>query len=322
MHKIAFIIENRFVYWTPILIALGVLAAVCMFLALHLGRTGKAAGAFVAVPLALVLSLVLGRLAYWACVPERYDSLAQVLGDFGMEGFAFSGIVGGCVLSACVVRLLGLSKSLPAMLDAMSLAGLFGVAVGKLNHLFNYADRAVSVNTADGMPFSLYCANALTGELWQATFLLQAMASASLFIILLAFFMIAGRKTPGHTCLLVGFFYGAVQLMLDGMRYDALYLPGISAMTLVQLCSVFLMALPMVLFSIKMAKNRGWKWWYLVLWLPAVGAVSVSAVLAHKICSDPFEGIMQYCVTAAVSLLLAVLMLAARAIGKTVNKAD
>lgn len=265
MHEIAFIIGDRFVYWTPIILALGIAAAVCMFLALYLGRTGKTTGAFVAVPLALGLSLVLGRLVYWLCAPDKVALLA-----LGTEGFALSGIVLGCVFAACMVRLVGLSRSLPTMLDAMSLAGLLGLLVARLNHRFN----------SGGLGFSFEQLGGLPEELWPPIYVLQSQISGVMFGLLLVFYLILGRKRAGDTCLMAAFFHGAVQVVLDGCRYDALLLPGIPFVTLEQMCGLLMMLLTTVLFCIRMVKNRGWRWWYLALWIPFAAVISFAGVVA------------------------------------------
>ena len=258
MHRIAFIIGDRFLYWTPILIALGAAAAICMFLALHMGRTGKLTASFVAVPVALVLSLLLGRLLHWLCAPQQYGSFAQALGSFGIDGFALTGVVLGSALAACFVRLLGLTKDLPSMLDAMSLAGLFGIAVGRLNHFFNTADRGVA-----GQPIFRY----------------QAVAAGVLFALLLVFFFTLGRKRPGDTCLLAGLFYGALQAVLDSLRQDALTLPQLNGLHLTLVGGSLLVLASLGLILWKLIRIRGWKWWYFGFLIPIAGVLSFAEIL-------------------------------------------
>ena len=259
MHKIAFIIGDQFVYWTPIMIAVGVLAAVCMFLALHIFAGGKTAGAFAAAPLAIAFSLLLGRLVYWFCAPEQYGSLRKALTTFSVDGYALTGIVVGCVSAACFVRLLGLSKNLPVMLDTMSLAGLFGISVGKLNHFFNQGCRADSEllrsSSLEKIPFDPFNPASTNTSIWQATFLLQAIVYAVLFVLLVAFFLLLGRKKPGHTCLLAGLFYGAALLVLEGMRYDGLLVPWISGLTFGQLSGVLLFLASLTVYIMRLI---GW----------------------------------------------------------------
>lgn len=53
MDQIAFIYGDRFIYWSHILLVLASVGAILLFLALYLGRTGKAASGFLTVTLAV-----------------------------------------------------------------------------------------------------------------------------------------------------------------------------------------------------------------------------------------------------------------------------
>ena len=79
MNKIAFIIGETFLYWNSIFLALGVLTAVCLFLAFYLGRSGNGIGGFLAVPFCIVFSMVLSRLVHWYCKADSYASLPDGL---------------------------------------------------------------------------------------------------------------------------------------------------------------------------------------------------------------------------------------------------
>ena len=268
MHKIAFIIGERFVYWTPIMLAFGLAAAVCMFLAIHLGHTGKATCAFLAVPLSIILALVFGRLVYWFCVPTGYNSIVLALTDFGTEGFALAGIVVGCVLSAGLMRLVGLCDDLPAMLDSMSLAGLFGLAVGRLNHFFN--EGGLSAAAERQIPVFVY----------------QALSCAALFVGLLIFFLILGRKRAGDTCLFACLLYGMTQVLLGGLRADALVLPFGGGLALAQISGYALVMLAVVATMVKLFGNQGFKWWYLCLWIPLAGGIVWVGILINDLRSN------------------------------------
>ena len=61
MDRIAFIMGETFVYWSAIILTLAAATAACAFVALYLGRTGKAISAALAVPMALVFSLIMAR---------------------------------------------------------------------------------------------------------------------------------------------------------------------------------------------------------------------------------------------------------------------
>ena len=288
MHKIAYIIEDQMIFWSPIILALGVLAAVLMFLGLHLGKTGKATGAFVAIPLALFLSMIFGRLLYWLCLPESYESLAQAFSKFGMQDYCLAGAFAGCALAACMVRFAGLIKDLPAMLDAMSLAGALGIAVGKLNHVFNTGGRSIAMETGHQYP----------------VFWIQSALCAALFVVLLIVFFVG--KQSGSTCLLFCLIYGCTQVVLGGVSADALCLPGIDAMTLSQIGGLVLIATSGICFCWRMVRIRGWKMWYFALFLPMTVAFVSLAAAAHRMDNTEYLNSDYFGTTTASAMVLIV----------------
>ena len=74
MEKIAFISGETIYYWSSIVLTLATLTAICFFWSLYLGKGGNGVAAFSVVPLAIALSLLLGRLVHWYCRTSSYDS--------------------------------------------------------------------------------------------------------------------------------------------------------------------------------------------------------------------------------------------------------
>ena len=102
MEKIAFIIGEQFLYWSPLILAIAVVAALCAFVALHLGTGGKTLGTFLVLPLSLVLGLLLGRLIHWYCRPDAYESLSAAMSDFTGGSYALTGVAAGVLHFALV----------------------------------------------------------------------------------------------------------------------------------------------------------------------------------------------------------------------------
>ena len=100
MERIAFIIGERFLYWSSILLTLSVVVSICVFLALYLRRSGNVIAAAIAVPVSMALSLVLARLVHWYCRADSYASLEAALTDYSSGGFALMGVFAGCFLTA------------------------------------------------------------------------------------------------------------------------------------------------------------------------------------------------------------------------------
>ena len=79
MEKIAFISGETIYYWSSIVLTLATLTAICFFWSLYLGKGGNGIAAFSVVPLAIALSLLLGRLVHWYCRTSSYDSFEAAM---------------------------------------------------------------------------------------------------------------------------------------------------------------------------------------------------------------------------------------------------
>ena len=79
MEKIAFISGETIYYWSSIVLTLATLTAICFFWSLYLGKGGNGVAAFSVIPLAIALSLLLGRLVHWYCRTSSYDSFEAAM---------------------------------------------------------------------------------------------------------------------------------------------------------------------------------------------------------------------------------------------------
>ena len=285
MEQIAFIYGSVFVYWSHILLTMAAAVSICVYLTLYLGKPGTWAAAMVSVPLALAASLVLGRLLHWYCRPDQYAGLTAALTDLRSGGYALAGAFAGCVLAACLLRILRLSKNLPHMLDCMAIAGSAGIAVGRLACFFNTGDRGMVVTADWGLPWAYGVTNPVSGaqELRLATFCLQAVAAAVLFLVLLAFWLVEQRRNSryGDACLIFLLCYGASQVLLDSTRYDSLYFRSNGFVSIVQVLGACGMGLAAIVFSVRMVRSRGWKRWYLLLWLGLAGLMGLAGYMEY-----------------------------------------
>ena len=93
MDRIAFIVGGTFIYWNSIVLTLAAGVAICVFLACYLPR-GNPDAAAVAVPMALVLGVILGRLAHWYFRPDSYDSFLSAMTDYTSGGYTDGRIFG------------------------------------------------------------------------------------------------------------------------------------------------------------------------------------------------------------------------------------
>ena len=91
MYPIAAIFDNIVLYRYSIILALAVVTAVALYMAFYLARGGKATGMSVAVPVAMALALILGRLVHWYSRTDAYASFSDAMGLFSPGGYALLG---------------------------------------------------------------------------------------------------------------------------------------------------------------------------------------------------------------------------------------
>ena len=271
MERIAFIYGETFVYWSSIVLTLATVCAICTFVALYLPKSRNVRACAEVIPFSMVVSLVLARLVHWYCRTDSYSSFLSAMTDFPNGGFALMGVFAGCLFAACFLRLMDTSENLPEMLDCMCIAGGVGIALGRLASLFNTSARGQIVNSVTSMPWVYPVTNAVSGvvEYRLATFMFQAMVTAVISVVLLVLYL-RGRKTgsfrDGDATLLFLLCYGASQVILDSTRYDSLFFRSNGFVSIVQVLGAFGIGIPTILFSIRLVRQRGWKYWYLGLW--------------------------------------------------------
>lgn len=317
MEQIAWIYGSVFVYWSHILLALGAAVGICLYLALYLSEPGTGMAAMLSVPLAMGLSLGLGRLLHWYCRPDQYAGLPEAMLDLSSGGYALAGVFAGCVLTACLLRMVAISKNLPYMLDCMAVAGSAGIAVGRLSCFFNTADRGMVVSSLQGLPWVWEVLNPVTGlqELRLATFFLQALVAAGLCLCLLIFRLAENRRKLlryGDIILIFLLCYGASQVLLDSTRYDSLYFRSNGFVSVVQVLGACGLGLAAVVFSVQMVRGRGWKKWYLLLWLALAGLIGLGGYMEYFVQRYSQKIVFGYSVMAAALGGIVVLTLAIR----------
>ncbi len=287
MERIAFIYGNTCIYWSSIILTLAVMAAVGIFLFLFLREKGNGIAAAALVPLASVLGLLLARLVHWYCRADAYASLYAAMTTFTGGGYALMGTFAGCILAACVLRLIRVVKNLPMTFDCMAVAAAAGICVGRLASLFTSSDRGMLVEGIRSLPLVYPVSNAVTGvvEYRLATFMLQSIVAGVLFAVLLVFYL-RPRKKPlkdGDTALLFLLAYGCSQVLLDSTRYDSLFMRSNGFISIVQILGTVSLLLAIILFSVRMVKARGFKAWYILLWVLLAGCIGGAGYMEYYV---------------------------------------
>ena len=324
MDKAALYVGGAPIYWCSLALTLGAAVAICFFLAFYIGKSGNAAAGFAAVPIALVFSLVLARFFHWYCQADSYDSFSAAMTDFSGGGFALMGVFLGCALAACLTRLVCLHRNLPEMLDAMSLGGCAGIVVGRLSALFNATDRGQVLASFRSLPIASPVSNAVSGavEYRLATFALQSIAAFVLFLILAVFYLRGqkkGKLRDGDTCLIFCMLYGCTQVVLDSTRYDSLFFRSNGFVSVVQVLGALGLALAVVVFARRMVKARGFRAWYIFLWLLIALLITGVGYMEYYVQRRGNEALFAYSVMSACLLAASGLTLFMRALAVKVE---
>ena len=127
MEKIAFISGGTFIYWSSIILALAVVTAIAIYMAAYLAKGGNVTGMCLAIPVSMLLSIVFSRFFHWYSRADAYASFGAAMTNYASGGYALMGVFIGCLLTACLLRLLRIIPNLPRMLDAMTIGGGFGI---------------------------------------------------------------------------------------------------------------------------------------------------------------------------------------------------
>lgn len=299
MDQIAFIIGGTSVYWSSVVMTLAALMGICFFWAFYLGKDNGVVGAAVAVPLALALSMILGRLIHWYCRSDSYEDLFSALTDFTTGGYALLGAFGGCLLTAVLLRALHIIDNAPRMLDSMSVAGCGAIALGRLSCFFTSADRGQILPPGMGLPWASPVANPVSGlvEYRFATFLVQAIAAGVIFVILAVLYLRDkdnGIMKNGDICLLFLLFYGAAQVVLDSTRYDSLFLRINGFVSVVQIFSAVAIVVPVVIVAVRLVRAAGFKPWYPVLWVLTVALIGGAGYMEYYVQRHGNQAVFAY----------------------------
>lgn len=321
MEKIAFISGGTFIYWSSIILALAAVTAIAFYASAYLAKGGNVTGMSLSIPMVAVLAIVLGRMVHWYSRTDAYESFTAAMTDYSSGGYALLGAFAGCLITACLLRLLRLIPNLPRMLDSMAIGGGAGIAVGRLASLFNASDRGVVVADSVAFPFAYPVVNDVSGAVENrlATFMIQSMLAAAIVAALLVYMLVCkiGKKKlrDGDVCLMFLLAYGAGQIVCDSTRYDSLYLRSNGFISIVQIMGLIAMLVPMIIFSVRMVKAKGFKIWFLALWLGTAGLLGGAAYMEYYVQRHGGEAVFSYTVMSACLAAAVLLGLVMRAVG-------
>ena len=152
--------------------------------------------------------------------------------------------------------------------------------------------------------------NQVSGQLEYrlATFLFQSVIAAVIFVVLLVLWLRERRRgtaEDGDICLLFLLCHGAVQVALDSTRYDSLFFRSNGFVSIVQVLGALAIGLTVIVFSVRLVRRRGFKAWYLLLWLAVAALLGLGGYMEYHVQRHASEAVFAY---SMMSLALAGLM--------------
>lgn len=281
-------------YWSAIVISLGLLAALLMTISLHAANGGRGWAVCLLLTLTVLFSVPLCRALHWYCHAEQYGGLAAALRDYSTGSYVLSGALAGAWLAALIAaRLEGRSGA--ALMDAFAPGAALAVAFIRLSALFNSSCRskiAVTTPALQHLPLASGVTNSAgVVEYRFATFFVQFLLMLLICFLLLAFFCLRRARpmksgaAEGNTARMFLLLYCAVELVLDSTRYDSSFLPINGFISLVQIVSALGILALLIYYSVHSLRANGrqrlhWLLWG--LWLLGLAAVGVFEYLVQR----------------------------------------
>lgn len=321
MDKIAFISGETFIYWSPIILAIATVAAIAIYAAFYIKKAGNPFAMSISILLSVMLSIPLARLVHWYHRADAYDSLKAAFTDFSVGGYALIGVFVGCLLTACLLRLVRVSDNLPKMLDCMAIGGGTGIAVGRLASIFSTTDRGMILPDQVGFPFAYPVINAVSGaaENRLATFMIQAFLTALIVVLLLVYMALSASKkrkiADGDVFLIFMMAYGASQIICDSTRYDSLYLRSNRFVSIVQILGLVLLIIPIILFSVRTVKLDRLRGRYFAIWGGILALSGLAGFMEYYVQRRGSEAAFAYSVMGLCLVLIVILGLLLRWFG-------
>ena len=280
MNEIAVFTGSLTIYWSAIIICLGIAAGLCLSLYPMDHRHNTAV--WVWFPITMVLSVLLARLLHWYSHIEQYPSIIAALTDYSTGGYCIQGIILGTVFAALLVRLFRLTPTAGELLDAAAPGLALCLALVRLSSLFNTncRGRIVITNSAyQQLPYAISWTDAAGNvEYRLATFFLEFILLLIVSVILLIFYfrhrsepLRNGQNNSGNVMWRFLVLLGMVEFLADSTRYDSALFhfflikklnPYASFISITQVFSAVCFLICLIRYMKISVKSNGWKWYH------------------------------------------------------------
>lgn len=294
MNQIAICIGSTLIYWSSIIICLGIAACFALSYALYTSHGGRPSAMWLLLPLALIFSVIFARFIHWYCHTEQYAGFWRAMTDYSQGDYFLHGAIIGTVLAALLVKLLGFTKNLARLFDCLAPGAALCIAFIRLSALFNSSCRSkILVNNPlfQRLPLGSGVPTAGGGlEYRFATFFIEFLVMLVIFVMLLKFFF-KRRRYPmkndyprdGNVGLMFLLFYNAMELVLDSTRYDSSFLPINGFISLTQiLCALTILGI-LIFYSLRSVKANGRQAYHWIMWVGFFLTVAGTGVMEYLV---------------------------------------
>ncbi|MDO5445490.1 MAG: prolipoprotein diacylglyceryl transferase [Eubacteriales bacterium] len=287
MNSIAMYIGDYEIYWSSVIITLGMICCLTMTLALYKPRNESTAAVWIFFPLAFIFSFLFSRVLHYYFNAESYKSFLSAMTDYSNGSYVLPGMLLGIWLAASLVSRMGLVSSAARLLDFLTPGVLLLISFIRLSALFNESCRSkiiINIPLFQRLPFSV----GSTDPAGNTTFRLATFFIEFIIVFILAFWSLSFfqknrnlRMQPpcpraGNIMRIFLTAYGAVEIIMDSTRYDSplMHFRFLSSLNqysaFISLAQIFaaVSAIAVLIFYSRMSmKAAGFSWKHPVLWL-------------------------------------------------------
>ncbi len=218
VNPIAFSIGNFDIYWYGVIIATGMLLAMC-YAYFNASRFGVDRGGLVDCAIVGIITAIIGARLYYVLFNWSYysEDLSQIF-NIKSGGLAIYGGIIGALLGGCITARIKKLKILP-ILDITMIGFLIGQGVGRWGNFTNQEAFGTPTDLLWGM------SSANTGNIPVHPCFLYESVWCLLGVLVLHIYSKKCYKYSGQIFLLYLVWYGFERTIVEGLRTDSLYLP-------------------------------------------------------------------------------------------------
>ena len=292
MNPVAVYTGDITIFWSGIMIGLGIAVCLSLTLALYPIDGRRNAAVWVTFPFALFFSVIFSRTIYWYCHIEQYSSLREALLDYSTGSFCIPGVIVGTWLGAVIARLLSVTDSAGRLLDAAAPGMALCIALIRLSALFNNTCRShiiINEKVFQRLPMAIAFTDSAGNVNYRfATFFVEFLLMVLVTVVLVVFYCdhrddrLRGGNNGGNVARLFLLLYGAVEVVMDSTRYDSHLFhftflkslnPYASFISVGQVFAAVTILCVLIHYMHQSIKARGWKLYHVILLLVYLGTL-------------------------------------------------